>query len=174
MSNTNNHDIQTFTPQYESRVILNEFLDVLDAQGKSETTIDAYLLTVDRYLKMGSPYPVFSKQRVNQYLAEGRRQGNSGNTLRVKFYILKTFFRAFGEEYPFDKHDLPPPSPKHKPKISHDQMKKLESIAKSDATTNKPVLRIRNWALIRMANALGLRRIEFQRMNIEDCSRARD
>ena len=72
MSNTINHNPSPPTISGKPKVYLNEFLDVLYAQGKSETTIDAYLLTVDKYLKMDSPYPVFSKQRVNQFLAEGR------------------------------------------------------------------------------------------------------
>ena len=149
----------------EPRDLLTEFQTSLIASGREETTIDRYLQTTKAYCNMKSHHGFFTRQRVNEYLSRLRAKGCVNNTLRQRFYTLKTFFRVNRHPFPFTKNDLPPASPKRRVMFTEGEMRKLEAKARTWGPRN---LRPRNYALTRLANSIGIRRIEFHMMNIED------
>jgi len=78
----------------EPQDLQSEFKTSLIASGREETTIDRYLQTTKAYCNMKSHHGVFTRERVNEYLSRLKAKGCCNNTLRQRFYTLKSFFRT--------------------------------------------------------------------------------
>jgi len=144
---------------------LSRFEDYLLARGRKSTP--RYLLVAQRFLEAnpGEEEP-FEAHHVNSYLALLRRRGAKGRTLRWNFYVVKSFFRALGHTWPFDSSEVPKSEDNEDvPVFTSEEMQSLEEAAKS---WKNPETAARNYAIIRLENAIGLRRGELRNLNLDD------
>jgi site-specific recombinase XerD len=139
--------------------------EYLNAFSKEETTITNYIQNVRRFLKHCNKQNIepFTREGVQSWLAELRQKSVSGTTLRNKFYLLKTFFYAFDREFQFRKGEAPRPTQAYRPLFTQEEMYSLEKVAREKTQQN-----LRNYALIRMENCIGLRQIELRNADISD------
>ena len=147
----------------QQRNLLSRFEEHLLAFNKAESTIDRYLKVVEEYLEVNLDLDPFEKEYVRRYLAEKRRQGYKGNTLRNRFYIVKAFFNDLEKPWPLSKEEVPDKSTPEQPMFT------LEEMTRMEATTKKRGPR--DYALIMLENTVGLRRIEIRNLNIGDYNR---
>jgi len=144
--------------------LLKRFEDYLIARNRK--SVDRYLRIASEYLASCSEDELFTAHSVNRYLADLARRGAGGRTRRWRYYILKTFFRAVGQPWPFEPGDAPKVEEESEvPIFTEEEMRRLEEAAKSHPD---PELAARNYALIRLENCLGLRRGEIRNLNISD------
>ena len=108
----------------------------------------------------------FKAQHVTRFLANLSRGGARGRTLRWNYYVVKSFFRALGHPWPFDQGEVPKAEENEDvPVFTPEEMLALEEAAKGwrDAETAA-----RNYAIVRLENAIGLRRRELHNLNMDD------
>jgi len=144
--------------------LLRRFEDYLIARNRR--SVDRYLRIASEYLEACGEEELFTAQSLNRYLADLARRGVGGRTRRWRYYILKTFFRAVEQPWPFEPGDAPEVEEEPEvPVFTEEEMRRLEEAAKSHPD---PELAARNYALIRLENCLGLRRGEIRNLNISD------
>jgi integrase len=140
------------------------FEQSLLASGKSESTIIFYRMKIREYLKSIGDNDPFTRMSVERYLAMLRIRGDSTATTRNRFFILKSFFRAMGfiERWTFGKTDAPQlPAVQTRPVFSSSDMLKLEDVARRSGS-------LRDYAVIRLADAIGIRRCEIASLKLTD------
>jgi len=143
---------------------LKRFEDYLLARGRKSA--GRYLQVAQRFLEAnpGEEDP-FEAQHVNRFLA-GLSRKAGGKTLRWNYYVVKSFFRALGHPWPFDKSEVPKAEENEDvPVFTQGDMLALEEAAKG---WENPETAARNYAIVRLENAIGLRRGELQALNIGD------
>jgi len=144
---------------------LGRFEDYLLARGRKSA--GRYLQVAQRFLEAnpGELEP-FEARHVNRFLAGLSRKGARGRTLRWNYYVVKSFFRALSHPWPFDSGEAPKAEENMDvPVFTPEEMLALEEAAKGGG--NKE-LAARNYAIVRLENAIGLRRGELQALNIDD------
>ena len=147
---------------------LKRFEDYLLARGRKSA--GRYLQVAQRFLKAnpGEEEP-FKAHNVNRFLASLSRGGARGRTLRWNYYVVKSFFRALGHPWSFDKGEVPKAEDNEDvPVFTSDEMLALEKAAKGG---ENPELAARNYTIVRLENAIGLRRGELRNLNIDDYSK---
>jgi len=132
------------------------FTKFLEARGLAESTIKRYDQLVSDFTKFCKGKP--SLEKVRNYLAMLREKGYKGNYLRFAFYGLKTYFEFLKRPF-LDKHDLPKTNEPERPYLKPDEMNKLLEVSKHN---------LRDHLIIRLATILGCRRIELEKLQIED------
>ncbi len=158
------NEVKGQTGKREVEELLRRFEDYLLARDRR--SIDRYLRIAREYLESCDGENLFSAESVNRYLADLARRGVGGRTRRWRYYILKTFFRAVGQPWPFEPGDAPRVDEESEvPIFTEEEMRRLEEAAKSHPD---PELAARNYALVRLENCLGLRRGEIRNLNISD------
>ena len=143
---------------------LKRFEDYLLARGRKSS--GRYLQVAQRFIEAnpGDEDP-FEAQHVNRFLA-GLSRKAGGKTLRWNYYVVKSFFRALGHPWPFDKSEVPKAEDNEDvPVFTSDDMLALEEAAKG---WENPETAARNYAIVRLENAIGLRRGEIRALNIGD------
>jgi len=144
---------------------LERFEDYLLARGRKSSR--RYLQVAQRFLEAnpGEEKP-FEAHHVNRFLASLSRKGARGRTLRWNYYVVKSFFRALGHPWPFDQGEAPKAEENEDvPVFTSEEMLALEEAAKS---WENPETAARNYAIVRLENAIGLRRGELRNLNIND------
>jgi len=144
---------------------LKRFEDYLLARGRKSAS--RYLQVAQRFLEAnpGEEGP-FEAHNVNRFLASLSRKGARGRTLRWNYYVVKSFFRALGYSWPFDQSEAPKAEDNEDvPVFTSDEMQALEETAKG---WENPETAARNYAIVRLENAIGLRRGELRNLNIDD------
>jgi site-specific recombinase XerD len=144
----------------EGEDLLGCFKEALMAFGKAETTIELYARILTQYLELNSEPEPFQRENVLSFLSVKRREGCRGNTLRLNYYALKTFFTTFQKPWPFDKSEVPERSETYTPFFTPEEMAKMEASARAMGP--------RYYALVRLENAIGLRRTEIRCLNVDD------
>jgi site-specific recombinase XerD len=144
--------------------ILKMFREFMQARGMAENTIKSYESTGYEYLEVNkdSPLPNEAKH-IRRYLAQKRKDGLSGNSLRQRYYTLKTFFESQDWTFPLTKRDLPQRSSKHRPVVTVKQANRILEVAKRMDT--------RYYIMFLVDACLGLRRGEIVNLNIADYKR---
>ena len=153
----------------------DKFEEYLLSRDMAPDTLETYRRTLYEYLYSASEAP-FVKQSIRTYLATKKMEGCEGNTLRNRYYTLKAFFEALDQPWPMKKGDVPKKSQKHKPQFTADDMKAIEEEARESYNPDGGPERlkrrnwrcIRNYAIVRLSNALGPRRIEMHDLNVEN------
>ena len=143
---------------------LKRFEDYLLARGRKSS--GRYLQVAQRFIEAnpGDEDP-FEAQHVNRFLA-GLSRKAGGKTLRWNYYVVKSFFRALGHPWPFDKSEVPKAEDNEDvPVFTSDDMLALEEAAKG---WENPETAARNYAIVRLENAIGLRRGELRNLNLDD------
>ena len=108
----------------------------------------------------------FEAHHVNSFLAGLSKGGARGRTLRWNYYVVKSFFRALGHPWPFDQGEAPKAEENEDvPVFTQGDMIALEEAAKG---WKNPETAARNYAIVRLENAIGLRRGELRNLNIDD------
>ena len=138
---------------------LRQFEDLLLAEGKTEETVKKYLRVAESFLDAHPGEEPFEKRHVQGYLANLRRRGLREGAVRWTYYVLRTFFRALDRPWP---KGLKPPRAEEPevPVLSLEEMRRLEEAARRRGP--------RDYALIRLENVVGLRRVEIRNLNISD------
>lgn len=150
----------------EKDEMLRRFEDYHLARDNAETTIKQYLRIVRKYLESTTEPEPFQQHHVNKFLADLRREGASGRHRKWVFYVFKTFFKAIGKQWPFERGEGPKVRETSEvPVYTQDEMTALETAAKS---WKPKAMAVRNYAIVRLANALGPRRGEIRNLNISD------
>jgi len=129
---------------YES--LWSEFEEYLYSINAAESTIQQCQYIVYEYLNCVEANEPFSEKSVRRYLAAKKINGCVGNTLRTRYYILSSFFRALGHQFPLDKRDVPKPSQKNKIVYNLQERELMEQNAKK--------MGLRYYAMIRLVNTL--------------------
>jgi len=143
---------------------LGRFEDYLLARGRKSA--GRYLQVAQRFLEANPEETPFEAHNVNRFLAGLSRGGAKGRTLRWNYYVVKSFFRALGHPWPFDAGEAPKTEENEDvPVFTSEEMLALEEAAKG---WENPELAARNYAIVRLENAIGLRRGELQALNIRD------
>jgi len=144
---------------------LKRFEDYLLARGRKSAA--RYLQVAQRFLEANrEEEEPFEAHNVNRFLAGLSRKGARGRTLRWNYYVVKSFFRALGRPWPFDQGEAPKAEENEDvPVFTSEEMLALEVAAKG---WENPELAARNYAIVRLENAIGLRRGEIQALNIGD------
>jgi len=151
--------------EYPDNRHLKRFEDYLLARGRKSAV--RYLQVAQRFLEAnpGEEEP-FEAHNVNRFLASLSRGGARGRTLRWNYYVVKSFFRALGHLWPFDKGEVPKSEENEEvPVFTSEEMLSLEEAAKG---CENPETAARNYAIVRLENAIGLRRGELRNLNIDD------
>jgi len=142
----------------------SEFEEYLYSINAAESTIQQYQYVVYEYLNNADVNEPFSEKSVRRYLASKKIKGCVGNTLRTRYYILSSFYRALGHQFPLDKRDVPKPSQKRKIVYTLEERELMEQNAKN--------MGLRYYAMIRLVNTLYLRRFEYShKITIQDYQR---
>lgn len=149
--------------EMDVKVLLERFEEHLLAFNKTESTISSYLRVVNEYLELNPEPEPFDKEHIRHYLAEKRRQGCKGNTLRNRFYILRAFFNALEKPWPLPKKEVPEESTPEQPMFTLEEMSQMEQVAKKRGP--------RDYAIIMLENTVGLRRVEIRNLDIDDYNR---
>ena len=143
---------------------LGRFEDYLLARGRKSA--GRYLQVAQRFLEANPEEEPFEAHNVNRFLAGLSRGGAKGRTLRWNYYVVKSFFRALGYPWPFDAGEAPKTEENEDVHVfTSEEMLALEAAAKG---WENPELAARNYAIVRLENAIGLRRGELQALNIRD------
>ena len=148
----------------EKNALLGRFEDYLLARGRKSA--GRYLQVAGLFLEAnpGELEP-FEAHHVNRFLARLSRRAK-GRTLRWNYYVVKSFFRALGYPWPFDSGEVPKADENEDvPVFTQGEMQALEKTAKSHKNKEAAA---RNYAIVRLENALGLRRGELRNLNIDD------
>jgi len=152
----------------EKHGALGRFEDYLLARGRKSSS--RYLQVAQRFLEAnpGEEEP-FEARHVNRFLASLSRGGARGKTLQWNYYVVKSFFRAVGSPWPFDQGEAPKAEENEDvPVFTQGEMLALEEAAKG---WGNPETAARNYAIVRLENAIGLRRGELRNLNIDDYDR---
>ena len=92
----------------EDEALLSMFEDALLARGRTPITLNKFKWLARRFLaSVPEEEDPFTKRAVTRYLAEMRRGGSKGKSMRWSFYGLKTFFSALGKPWEFKKTETP-------------------------------------------------------------------
>jgi len=143
---------------------LTKFKAFLFSLNYSEFTITGYLGVARMYIRFSEGRGIWDKDTIRGFMGAQRAKGNSGNTLRHKFYTLKTFYECFEQPFPLTKRDVPKKSSKTKVMLVDEERKAMSATA---LTQSSP----RDSAIIHVEEALGIRRIEFTFMMVQDYQR---
>jgi site-specific recombinase XerD len=134
-------------------------------KNKKPETIEQYLILLDNYLSFQDCNPIFSKNRVEEFLWKLRVDGRSPYTIRTYFYYLKSFFNDFQEVFPFTKFEVPNISLGKPPIIEFEDFKKIDKAARTLGNISQ---KLRNIALVRLAFDARLKRRELHSLSISD------
>ena len=144
---------------------LSSFEKYLFSINYSELTIPQYLRVATQYLLLADEEKdPWGADSIRAFMADQRSRGSSGNTLRNKYYTLKTFFTSQGKHFPLSKRDVPKAAQKERVKLSSEERRAMSIVAENH-------MGLRNSAILHLDEALGIRRIEFRYIKVGDYKR---
>lgn len=84
--------------------VVNEFLYVLQSQGRRKKTLDNYRLNLSRFIKsIQKPVQEITTRDIRYYLMQEKERGNCRNTIASKTAILRSFFSWLEKEEIIEK-----------------------------------------------------------------------
>lgn len=117
---------------------------------------------IKKYLAATDPENIFTRQGVNDYLAKLSKEGKSGNTRRFVYYIIKKFFQANGQEWPFGR-GAPAKTPARELNAPAMPAEDIRTII-----SNRERLETWRAGIIALSTTYGLRREEILRVQPDD------
>lgn len=148
---------------------LEQFEEVLQFGGRTEDTLNRFLMVAGDFIKFCKKQTDFTKHDVIRYLAQKRKEGCKGSYLGYLYDVLQGFFQALETPWPWPTKEE---RKKHRPKSEGEpyqpyftlpeQMKMLKAAAKMSP---------RDELIIRLATITFCRRKEIHLMDKKDYNR---
>lgn len=143
--------------KHEADTVLGDFEKHLQDRGRSEATVKRYLQIFKDFMNFTGKASDLTEGDVERFLASKR----SGTYKRFLYYTLKNIFNFLGEEWTFNRKDLPS---KSEPKRPYFNLEETEKILNAVDKHGSP----RDRALIHVAAVTGARRAELRNLNREE------
>lgn len=143
------------TPEVAEK--LKRLENYLLARNRTEGTLEQYIRVAVKFLSVPDS---FTREGVDGFLADLHRRGLGNESIRWHHYVLKTLFKCWGIVFPIEEDEAPRGDIPRPPIFSEEQMTAMEEVA---AQMGK-----REHAMVRLSNAIGIRRGEIRNINIGD------
>lgn len=139
--------------------LLEKFLMDLEFRSKSKETYNRYRYLVQNFITFTKKEDGYNKDDIVSYSVHLKRNGCCDSYRRTIFYVLKIFYQSNKLLWDFRSKEAPPESTPVTPDLSQSDAFKILSLSKK-----KP----RDYAILRLAIILGLRRIEIRNLDRKD------
>ncbi len=152
--------------------ILTRFESLLKALGKSEGTINTYMIVAREFLQVVGEKKKYAEKDVIDFLIHQSKKekqhgnmeiaGMKGTYLRLLIYSLKALYRCLGQPWTFKKEDMPKLGEFKRPYYNIDEMSKiLDTIKKTGNTRDWLMFRVLSLAFSRRKSISLLRRNDY-------------